>query len=178
MPWVRLDHEMDRHPKVMEAGPLAFAMYVSALCYCNRYLTDGFVRAKVAPTLGNVPRPAQRIRELLDAGLWDKAEGGYQVHDYLDYQASAAEIRGLQAKRSAAGRKGGQTSKLRGSKPEANEQANASANGKRPLSEDEAKSNSNPKPNPNCFQLPRFRVTQEAVHRHHPLFGSQFGVAT
>ncbi len=51
MPWVRIDEKFARHPKVMRAGPLGIAMQVSALCYCNEHLTDGFVPRAVARTL-------------------------------------------------------------------------------------------------------------------------------
>lgn len=51
MTWVRIDDGFARHPKVVAAGPLAMAMQVAALCYCNRELTDGFVPRAVARTL-------------------------------------------------------------------------------------------------------------------------------
>ena len=29
---------------------------------------------------------------MLEIGLWEEVEGGYQIHDYLEYQPSAAQI--------------------------------------------------------------------------------------
>jgi hypothetical protein len=49
--WVRLDDEFPAHPKLAEVGPLGLAMQVAALCYCNRYLTDGFIPRGAAATL-------------------------------------------------------------------------------------------------------------------------------
>src|SRR6266540_5902380 len=51
MPWVRIDEEFARHPKVVAAGPLGMAMQVAALCYCNQYLTDGFIPRTVVAGL-------------------------------------------------------------------------------------------------------------------------------
>ena len=51
MPWVRIDDGFARHPKVAAAGPLAMAMQIAGLCYCNRELTDGFIPRSVAATL-------------------------------------------------------------------------------------------------------------------------------
>lgn len=110
MPWVRIDENFPHHPKVMAAGPLGLAMQVAALCYCNRYLTDGFIPKAVVPTLLNFDGLAVRVRhgelvgdgkdatwelvveDLLRAGLWEEVEGGYRIHDYLDYQPSRTEV--------------------------------------------------------------------------------------
>ncbi len=41
MSWIKIDDQFSDHPKIIEAGPLAGWLYVSSLCYCGRYLTDG-----------------------------------------------------------------------------------------------------------------------------------------
>ena len=53
MTWVRIDDEFPQHPKVVRAGPLGMALQVAGLCYCNKYLTDGFIPWAVAKTLLN-----------------------------------------------------------------------------------------------------------------------------
>ena len=47
----RLDDNFPDHPKVLAAGPLAKALYIDALCYCNRMLTNGWVPAAMATRL-------------------------------------------------------------------------------------------------------------------------------
>ena len=103
MVWVKLDDQFPQHPKVVQVGPLGIAMQVAGLCYCSRFLTDGFIPASAVPTFmdfseldehafngfGNVCWKA--VGKLLDAGMWEKAEGGYQIHDYLAYQPSRAK---------------------------------------------------------------------------------------
>lgn len=133
MTWVRLDDGFAQHPKVVAAGPLAMAMQVAALCYCNKNLTDGFVPWPVAQSLlsweflgqeNDRGRPVFRIgvscgmagddvtcqtaiNALLLNGMWEETDGGFQIHDYLDYQPSKAEILALRVTRSNAGKVGG-----------------------------------------------------------------------
>lgn len=131
MTWVRIDDGFYQHPKVVAAGPLAMAMQVAALCYCNRNLTDGFVPWAVAQNLlswefmgateSERGRPVFKIgltcgmagddvtcqsviQVLVGYGLWDEADGGFVVHDYLDYQPSKAEILALRETKSRAGK--------------------------------------------------------------------------
>lgn len=122
MTWVRLDDDFGNHPKLREAGPLGIAMQVVALCYCNKYLTDGFIPRSVIPSLLNLEGLAMRcwegelvgggqnadwsliVEDLIGAGLWHEVDGGYQIHDYLEYQPSRAQVlaeRAANAKRQA-----------------------------------------------------------------------------
>ena len=96
MTWVRLDDSFAQHPKVMEAGPLAMAMQVAALCYCNRHLTDGFIPRSVAPTLLNLEEMPYRWKAVVDVligvGLWEQTKEGFLVHDYTKYQWTRAQV--------------------------------------------------------------------------------------
>jgi hypothetical protein len=75
--WVKLDDQFCDHPKLSAAGPLGIAMQVAALCYCNRFLTDGFV-------------PKFAARKLLDFdGLMSAS---WLIHDYLAYQPSREHV--------------------------------------------------------------------------------------
>ena len=125
MAWVRIDDGFARHPKVAAAGPLAMAMQVAALCYCNRELTDGFVPRAVARTLldwqvdredgqrytvaitsgmaGNDVSNDWVINLMVESGMWREVKGGYHVHDFDQYQPSKAEVLALSEKRTEAG---------------------------------------------------------------------------
>lgn len=129
MGWVRIEDGYAEHPKLLAVGPLGLALHVAALCWCNRQLTDGFVPYGALATLLPVPDPdtyaehaAQGIghgaqdtehwawgigwptpkevaRALVRVGLWEKRNGGWQIHDYLQFQFSRDEVL---AKREAA----------------------------------------------------------------------------
>ncbi|MEX0973996.1 MAG: hypothetical protein WD024_01405 [Bacillota bacterium] len=96
MPWVRLDDEFCQHPKILTAGPLAMALQVAGLCYASRYLTDGFVPAVSLPLLldlkGYDSTAESLAKSLVEAGIWAACEGGYQIHDYLEFQPSRTRV--------------------------------------------------------------------------------------
>lgn len=99
MAWVRVDDLAPTHAKVIQAG-IAFGLFVAGLCYANRYLTDGFIpgRQLAAVLPGVRPRHALTMAvTLVEAGLWTVADDGYQIHDYHDYQPTAAAVRSIRA---------------------------------------------------------------------------------
>jgi hypothetical protein len=138
MPWVRLDEAFATDPKVVEAGPLALAMQVAGLCYCNRHLTDGRIPKPIASMLLDFSGLGMRmwhgelmgagedaswelvVGDLIGAGMWHEPghdcgdcpeiESGYVIHDYLEYQPSKAQVLENREKKSRAGRMGGQAS--------------------------------------------------------------------
>jgi|JI9StandDraft_1071089.scaffolds.fasta_scaffold44891_3 hypothetical protein len=93
MTWVKLDDGFADHPKVIDAGPLASWLFVCGLAYCSRQLTDGFIPTGQVRRLADVERPDELVNTLIRVGMWQKVDGGYQVHDYLDYQPSADEVK-------------------------------------------------------------------------------------
>lgn len=92
MAWVRLDDGFPDHPKALQAGPLACWLYVCGIAYANRYLTDGFIPERQVRRLIDAKKPEALTEALVNAGLWETVEGGFQIHDYLDYQPSAEKI--------------------------------------------------------------------------------------
>lgn len=121
MAWVKLDDAMPHHPKVMAAGPEAFALDVAGICYSNKHATDGFIAEAslpaVYPALRNPKRWAQK---LVEVGRWIEVAGGWQIHDVSDYQPTAAEQKAISKKRAEAGRRGGKKSGQARAKPKQN----------------------------------------------------------
>lgn len=91
MTWVRLDDGFAAHPKIAALPDNAFRLHIAALCYCATHLTDGFVPYAAVPLFG-IRRVPVAGGALLELGLWDKVEGGYQIHDYLHYQESREKV--------------------------------------------------------------------------------------
>lgn len=98
MPWTKIDDQFYDHPKVIAAGPLGVALFVCSLSYCARHLTDGFITATQAKRLIDVGDPLEVAAQLVAVGLWERRDGGYQVHDYLDYNPSAVQVKAQREK--------------------------------------------------------------------------------
>jgi hypothetical protein len=91
VPWVRIDDSFFSHPKVVEAGAEASGLYVWALAYSSRHLTDGHVSpAWVAQVMGK--RAARVAEALVTAGLWEVNGSGWVIHDYLTYNPTKAQV--------------------------------------------------------------------------------------
>ena len=97
MPWVKLDDMFPDHPKVVSAGPVAGWLYVCGLCYCGRYLTDGYIPLHQVKKLADVDDVDELVTRLVEAQLWELCEDGYMVHDYLVYNPSRAQVMAARA---------------------------------------------------------------------------------
>ena len=106
MPWLRISDDFMQHPKVLGLSARAVALWLEAICYVARHLTDGLVSPKVLAAL----RYRAAASELRHAGLWDVVPAGDQIHDYHDYQPARDEVQNHRAevseKRRAAGKRG------------------------------------------------------------------------
>ena len=92
--WIRLDDNFPDHPKVITLSDKAFRTYISGLCYSSRYLTDGFLADPVVKRLDGV----LSAEELVGVGLWRKAENGWEIASYSEYQTSKEQVEAAKAK--------------------------------------------------------------------------------
>lgn len=74
--YIRLHDGMPDHPKVVGLTDAAFRLYVEALCWCSRRHANGAIAAAALPSIGIHKRPLALAAELVDAGLWERTEGG------------------------------------------------------------------------------------------------------
>jgi hypothetical protein len=98
MTWLRLEDNFAHHPKIMALSDRAFRLHLSALCHCAEFSTDGYVdkgieRAIRGRLAGDSRARTRHLNELVAGGLWAPVNGGYLIHDYLDYNPSAAEVK-------------------------------------------------------------------------------------
>ena len=96
MPWAKIDDDAPSHPKMFRAGVEAFGFWVAGNCFCNKRLTDGFVPQDAIALIypGTAVKKALGLAErLVAAGLWERVEAGWRVHDYHEYNATADAIR-------------------------------------------------------------------------------------
>jgi hypothetical protein len=97
--YIRVHDGLDEHPKVEPLSDAAFRLLMHSWFYCSRNRTDGQIKDAVWKKRGT---PKAR-RELIDAGLVEQHDGHVEMHDYLEHQRSAEEIRLLQATRGDTG---------------------------------------------------------------------------
>ena len=92
MPWVRLDDRFPSHRKVALLSDRAFRLHVSAICWCAENLTDGHIADRELPLITRLRNVKATAKQLEDAGLWDRSDAGWFVHDYLDYNPSRDQV--------------------------------------------------------------------------------------
>jgi hypothetical protein len=102
MPYLMSDDGMPDNQKVDALSDGAFRLYISAMHYCARELSDGAVPHRRTPRL--TPHyKASHLRELVNGGLAHEGTEGcgtstcifgqpgeWVVHDYLQWNKSAA----------------------------------------------------------------------------------------
>jgi len=90
MTWLTVDDNFADHPKVEALSDKAFRLHVSGLCYCAKHQTDGKVVASRAARL--VGYTSKALTELLGAGVWHTSPDGFEIHDFLDWNPSKADV--------------------------------------------------------------------------------------
>jgi hypothetical protein len=88
--WFKVDDSFHSHPKVLAASPAALGLWVVAGSWSGSNLSDGFVPDHVLPRL--LPGSDSLARELVAAGLWKRARGGYRFHDWGDFNPAAETV--------------------------------------------------------------------------------------
>jgi hypothetical protein len=64
-----------------------------AVGWCDSNLTDGMIPRKALPAITLGLPSAELVEQLVSVGWWHEVKGGWQIHDYTDWQRSADEIR-------------------------------------------------------------------------------------
>ena len=95
MTFAQLHDGFYRNPKVQAAGSVAAWMWAASIGYASEGLTDGFIPlaalASLCPDLDTKPRLKVAAR-LVEVGLWEAADGGWRVHDYLKWNFSKSAV--------------------------------------------------------------------------------------
>lgn len=115
--WHKVASDYYEHRKFDGVTALGETLWNRALAYAARNRTDGFVPRRQVVALvnaegvylasGEAAGPDDAVAELVRAGLWEQVDGGWMIHDYLDFQTSAAHQAAVSAARAASGAKGG-----------------------------------------------------------------------
>jgi hypothetical protein len=107
MPWVRFDDQFPIHRKVDGLSDAAYRLHTSAIFWCARNLTDGFVSEDdLDGVTARVRTPARFASECVKRGTWHEARfdcpspkcaapvdaDGWVIHDYMEYQPSREQV--------------------------------------------------------------------------------------
>jgi hypothetical protein len=92
MPWVKLDDRFPSHRKIALLSDRAFRLHISAICWCAENLTDGRISDRELTLVASVRGMKATAKQLEDAGVWDRVDGGWEIHDYLEYNPSRDQV--------------------------------------------------------------------------------------
>jgi len=118
MGWVRLEDDFYDNAKFADAGPLGMSLWIVGLAWSNRNLSDGYIPESVARRLvdwkgthwraweGELvggceePEDLDVAEHLVKIGLWElhPEKPGYVIHDYHEYQPTAATVKAAREK--------------------------------------------------------------------------------
>jgi hypothetical protein len=88
MAWVKLDDNFTDHPKIIGLSDGAFRLYIVALCYSNRYMTDGKISTEICKKLGD----SRKISELFRVHLWQDLGDFIEINSYSEYQPTKEKV--------------------------------------------------------------------------------------
>jgi hypothetical protein len=98
MTWAKVDDGFPEHPKVEPLTDRAFRLHVTALCYCNRNLTDGVLTSKAVRAMCAATKARKKhVDELVFQSLWGALDDGFNIHDYLEWNPSSMEVKNRRA---------------------------------------------------------------------------------
>lgn len=122
MTYLMIESSIRTHRKFLAAGPEASWLWVCGLGYCQDGLTDGYIPETAVDYLG-VKNVRALVTVLEHVRLWEPVQGGWRMHDYLEHNKSADEVREIMRKRAEGGKLGGRPKKnLQGFGDDATEQ--------------------------------------------------------
>lgn len=107
MTWVKIDDSFPDHPKIKGLKDDEFRLYMTALCYSSRYLTDGVIPLNIIRTFIESRSKVPRIQALVDANLWEIVADDVVILSYSEYQFTKEKVeteRKLAAERKAKSR--------------------------------------------------------------------------
>lgn len=115
--WVRVDANLHSNHKTLallgeRGGDHALCVYIFGLGYSGSQGTAGFIPSTALGLFHGKPRDASL---LVDVGMWDSLTGGWDVHDWLEYQPTDEEsrVRSEKAKKAADARWAGKKKEVK-----------------------------------------------------------------
>ncbi len=92
MTWLKKDDDYPNHRKIRRLSDAAYRLHDTALHYAAHDESDGLIRHEDIDEMQHGKRLRRRISELVGADLWEEVDGGWLIHDFLDYNPSHAQL--------------------------------------------------------------------------------------
>ena len=150
--WYKVDDQLHTHPKARRAGLAAMGLWTLAGSHSMCYLTDGFVEAWFVDMF---PEGRELAGRLVEAGMWLPVDGGWQFHDWADYQPTRESV---QAEREAANERKRRWKEKRDAERAAEQAKNAGGTRSETRSEREEERVENTAPTPTPTPTPQSSV--------------------
>lgn len=114
MTWSKFDDQFYLNPKNAAIDRDEQDLNIAGIIYCNGQLTDGFIPSGALPMLCawakidvGVADAIAIAKRLVEHSYWLIVDGGYKIHDFLDWNVSREEVEARRKERSESGRRGG-----------------------------------------------------------------------
>ncbi|MEM7096159.1 MAG: hypothetical protein AAF567_24350 [Actinomycetota bacterium] len=93
MTWLRTDDGYYDHPKIRALDLDAYVLHHGGQILSARLETDGVVTEDQLYALSRkgLTNPKRVVKKLEAAGLWIAVDGGWRIHDFLEYNPSRAQ---------------------------------------------------------------------------------------
>ncbi len=101
--WFKVDNSIVEHPKFVGLTADAWCLWIHAAAYASRNLTDGLIPTAMLPRLAPIKNATRIAAELVAAGVWEKADSGWVIHDWGEHQVSASDVHAVRKSRTESG---------------------------------------------------------------------------
>lgn len=104
---------MPQHHKVAPLSDAAFRLHITAMAWSVEGKTDGRVPKAIPATLTRAPvgkKLKDALKELTESGVWVAKGDDFEIHDFLQWNLSAADIAARSEAKARAGASGGRRS--------------------------------------------------------------------
>lgn len=90
--WAKIALNMADNPKIIGLSDSAFRAFIEAILYSRQQLTDGFLDRRVVAKRWGLDVAAELCTNDPHNPSWVEVEGGFQVHNYCDYQMTNEDV--------------------------------------------------------------------------------------
>jgi hypothetical protein len=88
----RNDNKLHENKKMVAAGCAALGLWTLCRSWAADNWSDGFIPERIVKRFSSRgSRVDLHVAKLVEVGLWEPTEGGWQMHDYADWNMTVAE---------------------------------------------------------------------------------------